>query len=313
MDLIPRPNTRAPNGFKVWSGVNGEWIKGDAPILPKISFLDIPHECIIKILESIGFIERDYYITNKKLMMWNNSDNLAYWFLYNNKWRDKGMSTYNIKNDIMPYIYTKKKLNKIDPITLCKLSMVSKQFNREFNDNTYWKLLLERDMKRGKQYKRVPKNCKSKYYKYILIKYFNIKNDSSVWKATKNRKRILNETLELLDKRKKAIIINFKIFDKHFEELANKIQIQTELMKSEYVNIPEFGTYGGLTNQLTRCQESLSLVRRFPEIEKAERMVINRQLKIVNESLLFYNPILDKLNKYIDYLSMVNKCLESHS
>ena len=186
--MIPRPFTKSPNGFNKWDSVNGKWIKGDAPVLSEITLLELPFECIIKILELIEFIERDYYTKNRTMMIYD-ANTIAYWFLYQNKSRDKQMNPYIIKNGIMPYIYTKQNLIKIDPIILSRLSMVSKDFNKEFTHNEYWKLLLERDLKRGKVYKNIPKNCKTRYYNNVLLKYFNKSNHKLT--AIRNRKDIL--------------------------------------------------------------------------------------------------------------------------
>jgi len=280
----------------------------NAPILPKITLLDLPFECIIKILESIGFIERNYYTKNRSMVIYN-ADTIAYWFVYQNRFRDRQMNPYIIKTGIIPFIYTKKDLIKIDPITLCKLSMVSKTFNREFNDNVYWKLLLERDLKRGKQYKRAPKNSKSRYLTNIVLKHFNKTNHRLL--AIQNRKE-LNDAIEVLNQRKKALVNNLKIFDKNYKDLEIKMLEHYNIVDSEYEPIPSLGTYGALSNQITRFERSQSLFQMFPEIKKRERSTITRQLAIVNESFQFYNPILDKLDKYIDYISRMYECLDSH-
>ena len=219
------------------------------------------------------------------------------------------MNPYIIKNGIMPYIYTKKDLIKIDPITLCKLSMVSKTFNREFNDNVYWKLLLERDLKRGELYKRAPKNSKSRYLKNIVQKHFNKTNHRLL--AIQNRIK-LNDAIEVLYQRKKALVNNLKIFDKNYKDLEIQMRHHYDIVDSEYEPIPSLGTYGALSNQITRFERSQSLFQMFPEIKKRERSTITRQLAIVNESFQFYNPILDKLDKYIDYISRMYECLDSH-
>ena len=280
----------------------------NTPVLAKITLLDLPYECIIKILESIGFIESDYYTKNRSMEIYT-SDTIAYWFVYQNKSRDRQMNPYIIKNGIMPYIYTKKDLIKIDPITLCQLSMVSKQFNREFNDNVYWKLLLERDLKHGKLYKRVPKNSKSRYLTNIVLKHFNKINNRML--VISNRKE-LNDAFEVLNKRRKALVNNLKMFDKNYKDLEIQMLKHYDIVDSEYEPIPSLGTYGALSNQITRFERSQSLFRMFPEIKKRERFTITRQLAIVNESFQFYNPILDKFDKYIDYISKMYGCLDAH-